>query len=1016
MQKELVDEDGDSVSQKIDLTGKLSIEDAGPTLGEPTGEVGTAFLDESDLPADLANNPNNGIDDGVYSTLLDLSSNFAAGDLGTDVPPGETNFTVLLSGTAVNGVITVASGLFILDPTVITGDIGKGAAINLVDDGSGVVRGVVAGTDQQVFTISVNGSGVVTFAYVNADGSAVSAGDDPANIWHRDTSSGDEAETILAETADTLLVRQELVDEDGDSVFQDIDLGGKLSIQDDAPELAFADSEGTASAATAAGGGIDGFWTGSRSTDSQTEFYDPSTPATNDGFIDSVTLTSILVNGNQTTLVGTPAVTTINGDIVMTGQYNYDLLNDNEPNAIVDFELTIREDGTYTLVSDLPPSTITFDTESDSVTLASGGPSDTRTATITKSTGETLSVDFTDYTFETFDLPDRGVNVSGSGIGVQDNIFESGEAILVDPDDSTLAPGESIKAVNLLFTGTGDNQFDSAPEEVIFLTVTDSNNVKAFVVLNPDTIITSYRVEAGVGDFSALADIDTILIASPVDIDGGKTDTKTKLGLSFELQTTEPIAPVPVDFNFVVTTVDGDGDSVADPFTVSILPETAPVALDLDLSGSIDYLSLDGANSVQYDYGSGLVSTAWVGPADGILVYDDNQNPKDGVITNFLALRPEARTDLEAIALAFDNNQLQNAALAATHEPAPDGVLDAQDSEFANFGVWVDANSNGALDDGEYRSLADAGILSISLTSDGIAYATADSDVYVYGSTTYAYETLDANGDVTVEYGLAQDVAFATAPVGEDLAPEVLEPELLAPALDDGSVAFAEPDEELPTTDILDTEPIASTVDDGAVALAVPIEDVPISDVTGTEPIPPSADDASVPAAPVVDELTAPDAASEDPSSSTDLSDSSSSIDVPQEEIPPVVELVQAVIDDPSVVQDPPTDTSLSDAPAATDAASADVPVAPSTSDLVTAFSESESISDADLADIQHDLNTSLPDDPALDTSFDIADPEPAPTVDDVVALDAAEIDLPQVDDVFDVAYTADEQPDVVSV
>ena len=56
-------------------------------------------------------------------------------------------------------------------------------------------------------------------------------------------------------------------------------------------------------------------------------------------------------------------------------------------------------------------------------------------------------------------------------------------------------------------------------------------------------------------------------------------------------------------------------------------------------------------------------------------------------------------TDLQGLAARFDSNG--------------DGVLDSKDADFARFGVWQDANSNGLADDGEFRTLDQAGIVAI---------------------------------------------------------------------------------------------------------------------------------------------------------------------------------------------------------------------------------------------------------------------------------------------------------------
>jgi len=69
------------------------------------------------------------------------------------------------------------------------------------------------------------------------------------------------------------------------------------------------------------------------------------------------------------------------------------------------------------------------------------------------------------------------------------------------------------------------------------------------------------------------------------------------------------------------------------------------------------------------------VNTAWVGPDDGLLVIDaDNSGTvnqsKEYVFTQWT---DKAETDLEAIAEVFDTNK--------------DGVLDAQDEQWDQFGV-----------------------------------------------------------------------------------------------------------------------------------------------------------------------------------------------------------------------------------------------------------------------------------------------------------------------------------------
>src|SRR4029453_6722795 len=139
----------------------------------------------------------------------------------------------------------------------------------------------------------------------------------------------------------------------------------------------------------------------------------------------------------------------------------------------------------------------------------------------------------------------------------------------------------------------------------------------------------------------------------------------------------------------------------------------------------------------RYDYnGDGTKeATAWVGPHDGILVRDANGNGTVDNASEFV-FGHDGLTDLQALASQYG---------------AP---LDANDADFGKFGVWQDANSNGAVDAGEYSSLTALGIASINLVSDGQAYSAAGGDVEVAGSSTYTR----ADGST----GVIPDASFYT--------------------------------------------------------------------------------------------------------------------------------------------------------------------------------------------------------------------------------------------------------------
>ncbi|MEO8547483.1 MAG: VCBS domain-containing protein, partial [Sphingomicrobium sp.] len=148
--------------------------------------------------------------------------------------------------------------------------------------------------------------------------------------------------------------------------------------------------------------------------------------------------------------------------------------------------------------------------------------------------------------------------------------------------------------------------------------------------------------------------------------------------------------------------------------TVDLTPVAPPIGIDLNGDGLVSFIST-GAGAT-FDYGGGLVATAWVGPQDGILVRDANH---DGQVTADEIVFATSGSDLQGLA-AYDSNG--------------DGQLSAADANFGDFAVWQDANSNGKVDAGELVSLTAQGIASISLSSDGVSYAAAGGDVSVVGT------------------------------------------------------------------------------------------------------------------------------------------------------------------------------------------------------------------------------------------------------------------------------------------
>jgi hypothetical protein len=182
--------------------------------------------------------------------------------------------------------------------------------------------------------------------------------------------------------------------------------------------------------------------------------------------------------------------------------------------------------------------------------------------------------------------------------------------------------------------------------------------------------------------------------------------------------------------------------------------QISPLVLDLNLNG-IQTASL--ANGVNFDLNNdGKMDRAgWVAGGDALLVRDLNG---DGIINDGGELFGEG-TVLADGRKANDGYQALSA-LDSNH----DGVFDAKDAAFGSLKLWVD-NGNGITDQGEMKSLADAGITSISLDAQttttvdngnliGLmgSYTTADGNTHTMGDVWFS---VDASGNRTFDLAAA---------------------------------------------------------------------------------------------------------------------------------------------------------------------------------------------------------------------------------------------------------------------
>jgi hypothetical protein len=129
-----------------------------------------------------------------------------------------------------------------------------------------------------------------------------------------------------------------------------------------------------------------------------------------------------------------------------------------------------------------------------------------------------------------------------------------------------------------------------------------------------------------------------------------------------------------------------------------------PLVLDLDGDG-IELSSLENS-TVHFDYDAdGFAErTGWVSSDDGILVVDANAN---SAVDGAGELFGSPTQDGFAVLDLYDSNG--------------DGKIDANDAAWAQLRVWQDADQDGVSDAGELRTLADAGVKSISLARDDVA-------------------------------------------------------------------------------------------------------------------------------------------------------------------------------------------------------------------------------------------------------------------------------------------------------
>lgn len=155
-----------------------------------------------------------------------------------------------------------------------------------------------------------------------------------------------------------------------------------------------------------------------------------------------------------------------------------------------------------------------------------------------------------------------------------------------------------------------------------------------------------------------------------------------------------------------------------------IIPQKIENPIIIDLNNNGIYLSNARNSKVMIHNGAKIEKIGWPDAKDGILTFEYNgQGPiehKNFVLTDNV---PGATSDLQALQFLANKNG---------------GVLDSQNPFWNKFGIWQDVNQNGLMDQGEYQTLTQSGVSSISLSQSGAGRLINGNIVYGELSVTYA--------------------------------------------------------------------------------------------------------------------------------------------------------------------------------------------------------------------------------------------------------------------------------------
>jgi hypothetical protein len=180
----------------------------------------------------------------------------------------------------------------------------------------------------------------------------------------------------------------------------------------------------------------------------------------------------------------------------------------------------------------------------------------------------------------------------------------------------------------------------------------------------------------------------------------------------------------------------------------------SPIVLDLNGDG-VKTTKIGSGATFDLNATGQASQVGWVSASDGLLVRDLNN---DGAINDGKEL-------FGTSTVLSDGTTAADGFLAlAELDSNQDGKIDSSDSAFTSLGVWVDSNGDGKSGAAELKSLADAGVASISLDTKSTTTVDNGNVIGIVSS----YQTTDGTTRQAADVWLqsANSAVPASDPVG----------------------------------------------------------------------------------------------------------------------------------------------------------------------------------------------------------------------------------------------------------